>query len=152
MLKRRQLNKKRQGSVLVFVLILFLILSIISTSVAFVFSSNLKMSTTQQENMRAHYLALSGVDITISTLLSIVEVDSNGDEITLHEKIRHGGVDRELNDQIFIEGETVDIKLNYDSKSEEFTIESNVTTKNDYKKELSLNIIFSGNQHRTKWN
>ena len=85
--KRLKLKNDRKGAILVFVVILFLIISIIASSVAFVFSSNLKMAKHQEDNMRAHYLVHSGIDITLSTLLNPLYVE-DGVEKSIIDKIK----------------------------------------------------------------
>lgn len=148
---RPKLINKRKGSVLTYVLIILIILSIITTSIAFLFSSNFMMAKRQEENMRAYYLALSGIDITISTLLSTVEIDSNGEEKSMVSIIEEDNVDREFNDEIEIEGDKVKINLKYDSNKKEFIIKSSVEL--DYlKKDLTASISFYGNSYRVKWN
>src|SRR5687768_13260346 len=106
-------NNDREGSVLVMVVLVFLVITILFTSVVFIFSSNLKMATNQRENMRGHYLALSGIDVTKSTLLSILSVES-GVEKTMFQKIRENNIAL-LQDSIPIEGEEVQIKVTYDN-------------------------------------
>lgn len=55
--------KNRQGSALVMVLMIFLIVSIITLSVITVFSQNTKQISYQNNKMKAYYLAKSGVDM-----------------------------------------------------------------------------------------
>lgn len=148
---RLKLKNNRSGSVLVFILIIFLVISIMTSTIAFLFSSNIRMAKRQEDGLRAHYLALSGIDVTISTLLSTVIVES-GVEKTMAEKIIEGNTDRQLNDEIDIEGEKVKINLDYKKDKKEFTIKSSVNTKVNYQKELSLNIVFSGNSYKKRWN
>lgn len=140
----------RKGSVLVYVLIIFLIIVTITSTVAFLFTSNLRMAGNQEENLRAHYLALSGVDITISTLLSRVAMEE-GEEIIMADKIKNGNEDVQLTDEIDIEGEIVEIEVNYNKEKKNFTINSKVNTKKNIEKELSLEITFSGNQYKKIW-
>lgn len=148
---RLKLKNNRSGSVLVFILIIFLVISIMTSTIAFLFSSNIRMAKRQEDGLREHYLALSGIDVTISTLLSTVIVES-GVEKTMAEKIIEGNADRQLNDEIDIEGEKVKINLDYKKDKKEFTIKSSVNTKVNYQKELSLNIVFSGNSYKKRWN
>lgn len=150
MLKIIKLNNKRSGSVMAFVLILFLISMIVLTGVNFLFSSNLKMSVRQEENMRAHYIALSGIDITKSTLLSPLYVDGSGAEKTMFNKIRE---DKKtpLNDSITIDGEVVDIEVTYDVTEDVITINSTANLKSGNTKTLALELEFSGNQYRERW-
>jgi FlaG/FlaF family flagellin (archaellin) len=145
-----KLNNRRTGSAMVFVLILFLITIIVFTGVNFIFSSNLKMSVAQEENLRAHYLTLSGIDITKSTLLSTLYVDADGVERTMFEKIRKDNI-ASLEDSITIDGEVVDIDVTYDETEDIITINSIANLKSGNTKNLALELEFSGNQYRERW-
>jgi len=144
-----KLNNRRSGSAIVFVVILFLITIIVFTSVNFIFSSNLKMSVAQEENLRAHYLTLSGIDITKSTLLSTLYVDA-GVEKTMFNKIREAKI-ASLTDSITIDGEVVDIDVTYDEAEDIITINSTANLKSGNTKTLALELEFSGNQYRERW-
>lgn len=145
-----KLNNRRTGSAMIFVIILLLITMIIFISVNFIFSSNLKMSVAQEENLRAHYLTLSGIDITKSTLLSTLYVDSNDVERTMFEKIRLDNITL-LEDNIIIDGEIVDIDVTYDNAEDVITINSTVNLKSGNIKSLGLELKFSGNQYKERW-
>ena len=144
-----KLNNRRSGSAIVFVVILFLITMIIFAGVNFIFSSNLKMSVAQEENLRAHYLTLSGIDITKSTLLSTLYVDA-GVEKTMFNKIREAKI-ASLTDSITIDGEVVDIDVTYDEAEDIITINSTANLKSGNTKTLALELEFSGNQYRERW-
>ena len=144
-----KLNNRRSGSAIVFVIILFLITIIVFASVNFIFSSNLKMSVAQEENLRAHYLTLSGIDITKSTLLSTLYVDA-GVEKTMFNKIREAKI-ASLTDSITIDGEVVDIDVTYDEAEDIITINSTANLKSGNTKTLALELEFSGNQYRERW-
>lgn len=67
--------KNRQGSALVFILIAFLIISILSTSIINLFSNNLKQAKYQQDSLQAYYLAYSGAELAFAALLDNSEVN-----------------------------------------------------------------------------
>ena len=142
-------NNKRTGSAMVFVILLFLITIVVITGINFLFSSNLKMSVAQEENLRAYYLTLSGIDITKSTLLSTLEIDA-GVEKTMFNKIREEKI-TSLEDSITIDGEVVDIEVTYDEGEDVITISSTATLKSGNTKTLALELEFSGNQYRERW-
>ena len=144
-----KLNNRRSGSAIVFVVLLFLITMIVFSSVNFIFSSNLKMSVAQEENLRAHYLTLSGIDITKATLLSTLYVDA-GVEKTMFNKIREAKI-ASLTDSITIDGEVVDIEVTFDEAEDVITINSTANLKSGNTKTLSLELEFSGNQYRERW-
>ena len=145
-----KLNRNRKGSVLAFVLVVFLIIVVISTTVAFLFSSNLRMAVNQEENMRAHYLNLSGIDVTLSTLLSPLYVES-GEDKSIIDKLRKDKVQTTLTDEIDIDGKIVGITVVYDKDEDELTITSSTTLESGASKDLSLRLEFSGNKFRMRW-
>lgn len=145
-----KLKRDRRGSVLVFVLILFLIISIILSSVIFVFSSNLKMSKHQEDNLKGHYLALAGIDITIATLISPLYVD-NGVDKSIIDKLRKDNVAVTMTDEISIDGQKVSINLVYDNVEEEILITSTAEINPDFTKELSVRMEFTESQYRLRW-
>lgn len=145
-----KLNNRRPGSALAFVIILFFITIIVFTSVNFLFSSNLKMAVSQEENLRAHYLALSGIDITKSTLLSPLTVEA-GVEKTMFNKIREDNSLASLTDSITIDGEVVNIQVTYDKTEDNITIKSTANLKSGNTKTLALRLEFSGNQYKERW-
>lgn len=55
--------KNRNGNALVFMLMIFLVISILTTSILFIFNSNLKQAKHQQNLMEAYYLAYSGAEM-----------------------------------------------------------------------------------------
>ncbi len=149
----KKLNlKNKKGSILVFVVFIFLIVSIMAATISVLFSNNLTQAKRQENNLRAHYLAMAGVDMTIATLMSTVEI-SNGKEIKMYEKIMKDNKNVDgLEDSIDLDGEEINIILTYNKVDEEFTIISSVETKDKSSKELSLNIGFSGSTYKTIWN
>jgi len=108
------------------------------------------MAVAQEENMRAHFLGLSGADITKSTLISPLYVDGSGVEKTMFNKIREDNIDS-LEDNITIEGEDVEIMVTYDDLEDIITIISTVTLESGNTKSLTLELEFSGNQYKEKW-
>lgn len=144
-----KLNNRRSGSAMVFVVMLFLITIIIFVGVNFIFSSNLRMAVKQEEGLRAHYLALSGIDITKSTLISTLYV-GGGAEKTMFNEIREKKI-ASLVDSIDIDGEVVDIEVTYDETEDIITISSTANLKSGNTKSLALELEFSGNQYKEKW-
>lgn len=144
-------NKNRKGSAIVFVVFTFLIVTILSSSIFFLFSSNLKMATLQEENMRVHYLALAGIDVTKATLISSLGVE-DGVEKTMFQKIRESNIQM-LEDNITIDGQLINIKVTYDKDVNEdvITISSTAPLKSGGTKTLSLQMEFSGNQYLERW-
>lgn len=65
-----KLNNKRQGSALAFVLIILLVVSILGSSILYIFNNNLKQAKYQQDSLEAYYLAYSGIEMAYASLLS----------------------------------------------------------------------------------
>lgn len=62
--------KNRQGSALAFILIVLLVISILTTSILYIFNSNLKQAKHQQDSLEAYYLAYSGAEMAYTALLT----------------------------------------------------------------------------------
>jgi len=67
MIKRNRINNEK-GISLVFVVLVMLVLSILSVALFTLFASNIKQAQRQENSIRAHYLAISGVDVTFAAL------------------------------------------------------------------------------------
>lgn len=65
--KSNVLNNKK-GMSLIFVVLVMLVLSILSGAIFTLFTTNMNIAQKQENIIRAHYLALSGVDITFAAL------------------------------------------------------------------------------------
>ena len=148
---RIKLRRDREGAILAFVVILFLVISIIASSVALVFSSNLKLAKHQEDNMRAHYLVHSGIEATLSTLLNPLYVE-DGVEKTIIDKIKKDNIEVELEDDINIDGDIVNITVDYIKDKDEINIKSSTLLNSGDTKEISLRLEWSGDKFKTRWN
>lgn len=77
-----KLNNKRRGSAYVFVFMVFLILSIIGSSVLFIFNNNLRQAKREQDMLEAYYLAYSGAEMAYASLMTITGGSYKYSEIT----------------------------------------------------------------------
>ena len=73
-MKENRLNLKQQvstsnGSALIFIVIVFMVIMIIATSIIAIFSNNLKQTKQRQNSMEAYYLAYSGAEMAFSALM-----------------------------------------------------------------------------------
>ena len=66
--KSNFLNNKK-GISLVFVVLVLVVLSILSMAIFTLFASNIRQAQRQESSIRAHYLAVSGVDVAFAALL-----------------------------------------------------------------------------------
>lgn len=83
------MKKDREGSILVFVLVIFLVLSMLTMSILNIFSTNTKQMVAQRNNMKAYYLAQSGVEIAYAAIIEKSEevFFSGGNTVTLDNEI-----------------------------------------------------------------
>ena len=68
------LNKK--GVSLIFVILVLLVMSILSVAVFTLFSSNLVTAKHQQDSVKAHFLAISGVEMSFAAVIDTADGDS----------------------------------------------------------------------------
>lgn len=66
--KSNILNDKK-GISLIFVILVMMVLSILSVAIFTLFASNIRQAQMQENGIRAHYLAVSGVDVTFAALM-----------------------------------------------------------------------------------
>lgn len=61
--------RSRDGAALPIVMLIFLVTMILISSVMMIFGSNLRQAKHQEELIKAHYIALSGIDLAVAALL-----------------------------------------------------------------------------------
>ena len=66
-----KLKNKRRGSVYAFVLVALMILSILGSSILFMFNTNLKQAKREQDRLEAYYLAYSGAEMAYASLMTL---------------------------------------------------------------------------------
>ena len=69
----KSINKNlrfRNGSILTYVLIIFLVLFILLTSILYVNSANIKQVIAQEDYLKAYYLAYAGVELGYAALMA----------------------------------------------------------------------------------
>ncbi len=64
---RNTMNNK--GVSLIFVILVLMVMSILSVAIFTLFTSNMVQAKQQQDSIRAHYIAISGVEVTIGALM-----------------------------------------------------------------------------------
>ena len=60
----------KKGSALIYVFIIIIVLSLLTTTILSILASNTKQAKYQQDNIEAYYLAYSGVQMAYSALLA----------------------------------------------------------------------------------
>lgn len=68
--KALKFNNQREGSALVWVVILLVIITIITTSVIYIARQNTIETVNQERRIKAYYLALSGIEIGYAALMA----------------------------------------------------------------------------------
>ncbi len=136
----------KDGIALIYVMLTFVILVMLTTSVAFVYSSNLKQASGQEANMEAHYLMLAGIDVTKSTLLMPLEYDE-GEPVSMIDVIIAGNITN-LVDNLEIDGQVINIEVDYDEDEKEIIITSSI---DGISHNLTLKLDVSGQTYREHW-
>lgn len=141
---------KRKGASLVLVIGVFVIITILLSSASFIFSSNLRQASHQQNGMKAHYLALSGIEAAKSTLLSNVDV-IDGKDVNMIEYIKlNPNSYSKLEDSIVIDGTTVEIVVDYDKDNKIIYITSKAQY-NQVSRTLKLKMDVQTEKYRESW-
>lgn len=60
--------KNKNGISLIFVVLIMLVVSILSVAIFTLFASNINLARMQQDSIKAHYIAVAGVDVTFAGL------------------------------------------------------------------------------------
>lgn len=68
-MKKWGVLKKRRGSALAWVLVVFTVLMILMSSVMYIVRQNIFETTNQEERVRTYYIALAGIDLTYAALM-----------------------------------------------------------------------------------
>jgi hypothetical protein len=68
-MRRVKDNMNNRGISLIFVVLVLVVMSILSIAIFSLFASNLAQSKYQQDSIRVHYVAISGVDVSFAALL-----------------------------------------------------------------------------------
>lgn len=69
--------KQNKGVALIWVLIVFVVLTILAASVAFLSRQNIFETAKQEERLQTYYIALAGIDLTYAALMEL-----NGENIS----------------------------------------------------------------------
>ena len=142
--------RNRRGSSLAIVIIVFMVIMVLLSSVALVFDNNLIQATRQEKKMKAHYLALSGIDLARSTLLMPVDIHE-GNERSMIEYIKANPDSyTSMEDSITIDGIPVEIYLNYDKDEKVMTLMSSAVYE-DVSTSLTLRMDVKTAKYKEFW-
>lgn len=143
----KRVFREESGAALVFTLLAFLVLMIFMSSLVFVFASNHKQAVRQKDQIQAYYLALSGIDVVKSTLIMPLYVESE-EERNMMDRIKNNGPNL-IEDSFTIDGEEIEVSVEYDNSRNIFIISSEVTTSKGAQSKIELEI--DPIRNREKW-
>ncbi len=114
--------KKRRGAALAFVIVAFLVVTIYAVFIAYLVSNNLNQAKSQEQNLQAHYLAISGTDLCLAAL---TQEGSGGPDDTLLYTLFNPSISNPttLTDDVNMEGGTVNLTVSAVSRNSERWIE-----------------------------
>lgn len=90
----------KKGMALPLVVFVFLIISIMLASVVVIFQNNLSQAHQQEENTKAYYIALAGLELGYSAMMNDIDADPNittlfyttvGTTVMIDERVLLGG-------------------------------------------------------------
>lgn len=102
-IKSINILKQNKGATLIWVLIVFVVLTILTASVAFVSRQNIFEVAKQEERLQTYYIALAGIELTYAALMELNGSNAGIDDAILN-KIGTGSASQKIN--IKFEGET----------------------------------------------
>jgi hypothetical protein len=153
--KYRLLLKANKGAALAMTLILLSVFTILLASMSVMFTANFKMAKKQEEDLKAYYYALSGIDIAKATLLSPLYVEHVGiDAIdrTMIDKIKSAPTTyAAFEDTLVLDGEDVDIHVTYDDPTKVVRIVSHVLLDSGGESTLTLALTVTGSSYTERW-
>ena len=86
---------KRRGAALVWVLSVFLILTIFTSSIFYLQRQNILEAARQEERLQTYYIALAGVELTYAAILEANNNESRVD-VTILDKIGTGSLNQDI--------------------------------------------------------
>lgn len=86
---------KRRGAALVWVLIVFLLLTIFASSIFYLQRQNIMEAARQEERLQTYYIALAGVELTYAAILEANNNESRVD-VTILDKIGTGSLNQDI--------------------------------------------------------
>ncbi len=86
---------KRRGAALVWVLIVFLLLTIFASSIFYLQRQNILEAARQEERLQTYYIALAGVELTYAAILEANNNESRVD-VTILDKIGTGSLNQDI--------------------------------------------------------
>ena len=102
---------KKQGGALVFVLVALVVVSIFAGITASLMSSNLNLAKAQENKMKAHYLAQSGLELCLAALKQDLIPDGVDDSLLYQHFKPSISSPSALTDSLTLENGVVDLKV-----------------------------------------
>lgn len=105
-MKNQNVINSKKGIGLVYVMLVLIVMSILSVAIFTLFVSNLDQVNTQEDSIRAHFVAMSGVEIAFGAL-----IQDNQSLLTYHFDKHVGTTVSPISDSIEVEGGQADITI-----------------------------------------
>ncbi len=102
-------TRSKRGMALLVTVSIFVVVSIILASLAFVFQNNLSQASNQEERMKAYYLALAGIELGYSALIHNTNTDPNADPVYYYAQVLQTTSTPPLTQEITLDGGEVAI-------------------------------------------
>lgn len=151
MISSKLYKTNRKGSTLVIVLVIFAVLSILLASINTMFNSNMIQAVRQEKLMKAHYLALSGIEAAKSTLLMPLTT-YEGNDINMIEYIKLNPTNySDFDDTITVDGKEVEITVKYDIDNKDLYITSIAELDSKTKKKIELRLDVRSKKYVEHW-
>jgi type II secretory pathway pseudopilin PulG len=135
--------KNQKGAALITVLVVFVVVMILASSTMMIFNSNLKQVKAQEHNLQAYYLALSGIELGNTALMTDIRyVDGVG--IKLYEdfkwdKVKFPNIENDLEDKKSSFGFPLIDTVEIDGNDVEIIITPiNTPTDDGYEREIKI--------------
>lgn len=110
--KKQSIIFNKQGVSLIYAMLVLIVMSILGVAIFTLFASNLKQAKFQEDNMRSHFVAVAGVEVTFAALLdnehSLLKNYFNknntlSDTITFSVNVEEDGIQKEVAGTAIIE-------------------------------------------------
>lgn len=123
-----KVHNNERGAALIFVILALVIVSILAMAIASLVRSNLSQTVSQEDNLKAYYLAMSGQELAYAALLQVdtsVGVDPNKNTLVKSYFITGDPAETitPLSDTLTLEGGSVDVTVRALDKDTERWVE-----------------------------
>ncbi|MEA4890469.1 MAG: hypothetical protein VB070_13515 [Clostridiaceae bacterium] len=108
-MNRPKSASSKKGSALSVVMLVLAVIMIITTVIASMYSVNLQQAKLQEDRMKAYYLALSGVEVGYSALMT--DTDPDDANVVYYYKKYAAELNNAISQSLTLDDGTVDLRL-----------------------------------------